>query len=74
MSISENGVIRGICLFGERNKQLLETGKYSDFIIECGGRQFKLHRSIICPQSKFLEVLCDSNFEVNPSPTLDSCN
>jgi BTB/POZ domain len=71
MSISQNSVI--LDTLAKRNKQLLETGKYSDFIIECGGRQFKVHRSIVCPQSKFLEILCESNFEVILSPAPSSC-
>ncbi|KAK6349378.1 hypothetical protein TWF730_010125 [Orbilia blumenaviensis] len=42
---------------------LLESGKYSDFTIKCGSKQWKVHRAIICPQSKFFETLCDSDFK-----------
>ncbi|KAI9832043.1 MAG: hypothetical protein M1819_004587 [Sarea resinae] len=40
-----------------------ETGQYSDLTIICGSRQFKVHRNIVCPQSKFFEVACNSGFK-----------
>ncbi|KAK6527303.1 hypothetical protein TWF281_010490 [Arthrobotrys megalospora] len=42
---------------------LLESGKYSDFKILCGPREWKVHRAIICPQSDYFTMLCDSQFK-----------
>ncbi|MCJ1387913.1 hypothetical protein MMC18_000756 [Xylographa bjoerkii] len=39
-----------------------ETSKYHDLIIRCGGREWKSHRAIVCPRSKFFEKACDGNF------------
>ena len=68
MSNSSNSDVQDS--FGRRNKKLRQTGEYSDFVIECASRQFKVHRSIICPQSSFLETLCSLNFKVDsPLPS-----
>ena len=45
--------------------QILRTGKYSDLTIRCGLEEFKAHRSIVCPRSKFFAAACDSGFEVS---------
>ena len=33
----------------ERQEDLLESGKYSDLTIVCGGKTWNVHRSIVCP-------------------------
>ncbi|KAL5120812.1 hypothetical protein ACEQ8H_001293 [Pleosporales sp. CAS-2024a] len=37
-------------------KSLLESGKYSDLTITCQGFEWKVHKAIICSQSKVLEA------------------
>ncbi|KAK6508692.1 hypothetical protein TWF506_010771 [Arthrobotrys conoides] len=41
----------------------LESGKYSDFTIICGSKEWKVHRAIICPQSEYFATVCDSSFK-----------
>ncbi|KAK7887592.1 hypothetical protein LTR67_009493 [Exophiala xenobiotica] len=43
--------------------QFLETGKFSDFIIECQGVEFKVHRIVVCTQSPMLDAACSGSFE-----------
>lgn len=33
---------------------LFDTGLYSDLVLECEGRQFKVHKALVCPQSPVL--------------------
>ncbi|KAJ9605955.1 hypothetical protein H2200_009804 [Cladophialophora chaetospira] len=42
---------------------LLESGQYSDFIIECQGIEFKVHRAIVCPQSTMLSKAINGPFK-----------
>ncbi|PHH88942.1 hypothetical protein CDD83_6862 [Cordyceps sp. RAO-2017] len=44
-------------------RQLFLADKYSDLTIHCGGRDFKAHRAILCPQSSFFAKACDSGFK-----------
>jgi hypothetical protein len=37
--------------------------KYSDLTISCHGRQFKVHRTILCPQSEVISKLCDIDMQ-----------
>lgn len=39
--------------------KLLSSEKYSDLTIVCQGRQFKVHKAILCPQSDVISRLCD---------------
>lgn len=50
--------------------KLLESGKYSDLIISCHGREFKVHKAIICPQSEVITKLCDMDTEVKRTGTI----
>ncbi|KAJ8061745.1 hypothetical protein OCU04_009542 [Sclerotinia nivalis] len=43
--------------------QLYSTGKYSDLTIKCQGKEFKVHRAIVCPQSKPLAAAIDHGFK-----------
>ncbi len=49
---------------GEIFLPFLENGKFSDFIIECQGVVFKVHRLVICTQSPMLAAACSGSFEV----------
>lgn len=44
---------------------LLQSEKYSDMTISCGGRDFKAHRAIVCTQSSFFDRAMSSNFKVS---------
>jgi hypothetical protein len=44
--------------------QLLQTGKYSDMTLVCAGKEFKLHRNIVCPQSSVIAAAVDGSFKV----------
>ena len=44
---------------------LLESGDYSDFIIECQGIEFKVHRAIVCPLSTMLQKAVSGPFKVS---------
>ena len=44
-------------------RQFLE-GKNTDFTITCGGREFKVHRVVLCAQSKFFARMCEGDFKV----------
>jgi hypothetical protein len=37
--------------------------KYSDLIISCHAREFKVHRTILCPQSEVISKLCDIDMQ-----------
>ncbi|GJP89766.1 BTB/POZ domain protein [Aspergillus niger] len=37
--------------------------KYSDLSIKCGDEIFPAHRNILCPQSKYFEIACSSQFK-----------
>ncbi|KAF7890425.1 hypothetical protein EAF00_008740 [Botryotinia globosa] len=43
--------------------QLYTTGKYTDLIIRCQGKEYKVHRAIICSQSKPLAAAIDHGFK-----------
>ncbi|KAI9863346.1 MAG: hypothetical protein M1813_003788 [Trichoglossum hirsutum] len=43
---------------------LLFNDKYSDLMITCGGRTFRAHRAIVCPQTAFFAKACDGSFKV----------
>lgn len=47
------------------NAGLLESGKYSDLTLKTSdGRLYKLHRSIVCLQSKPIAACVDGKFKV----------
>lgn len=48
----------------QRNLALLESGDYHDFVLIAEGKEFKVHRSIVCPQSPMLEALCSNVWKV----------
>ncbi|KAK0117806.1 hypothetical protein ONS95_012131 [Cadophora gregata] len=42
--------------------EMFSTGKYSDLLIKCQGRAFKVHRTVVCLQSKPLAAAIDGKF------------
>ncbi|KAG7284299.1 hypothetical protein NEMBOFW57_010668 [Staphylotrichum longicolle] len=47
---------------------LLGSERFSDMTIRCGGREFKAHRAIVCPQSPFFDRALTGGFAVSDSP------
>jgi len=52
------------CPLVASNATLLETGRYSDLTVRCGGKNYLLHRAIVCPRFEFLTIACDGRFKV----------
>lgn len=52
-----------------------ESSKYSDLVIRCEGQEFKVHKIVVCGQSKYFSVMCDGDWKVRlediKSPYLD---
>jgi len=43
--------------------ELFSTGKYSDLLIKCKGKEFRVHRAVVCLQSKPLAAAVDGQFK-----------
>lgn len=43
----------------------LNDGRFSDFTIVCGDKEFKVHRCFISAHSKYFEKACDGMFQVS---------
>ncbi|KAI0147302.1 BTB/POZ protein [Xylariaceae sp. FL1272] len=41
-------------------KRLYTHGDYSDLTILCGGREFHVHKALVCPQSAFFTAACQA--------------
>lgn len=41
---------------------MYETGQWSDLTIEAGGKQFKVHKCVVCPACPFLHAACTRGF------------
>ncbi|KAK4201389.1 hypothetical protein QBC40DRAFT_61330 [Triangularia verruculosa] len=39
-------------------KGLYSSGEYSDLMISCRGKEYQVHRAIVCTQSEFLAAAC----------------
>ncbi|KAK3946661.1 hypothetical protein QBC32DRAFT_357015 [Pseudoneurospora amorphoporcata] len=44
-------------------KGLYFSGEYSDLVISCGGREYHVHRAIVCMQSEFFSAACRGSFK-----------
>jgi hypothetical protein len=47
---------------------MLKTDKYSDLTLKCQGAIFKVHRFVVCLQSKPLAAAVDRNWKVRYIP------
>ncbi|KAI9784670.1 MAG: hypothetical protein M1816_000786 [Peltula sp. TS41687] len=52
-------------------KGYLTSSKYSDLIIRCGGQEFKVHKVILCGQSKFFDKACDAGWKEGAEGVID---
>jgi hypothetical protein len=37
---------------------LLKSAKYSDLTLVCKGKEFCVHRAVLCPKSTFFDTAC----------------
>lgn len=58
MNVADKG--RGVNL-----SPLLRSGKFSDLQLSCEGRDFAVHKAILCSQSRVISAECEGNFEVS---------
>jgi hypothetical protein len=49
----------------EQGQALLESGKGSDFTIECRGRVWNVHKLVLSTVSDHFSMLCTSPFKVS---------
>jgi hypothetical protein len=56
----------GLYFFRSLIWDLYLSGQYSDFTIRLKGsaREFRVHRAVLCPQSKIFEAACRGDFIV----------
>jgi hypothetical protein len=45
--------------------QLLHSPEYSDLTLQCQGREFKVHKVVVCTQSRVLAAAVQGEFEVS---------
>jgi hypothetical protein len=48
----------------EQGKALLKSGKGSDFVIECQGRTWYVHKVVLATVSEHFAALCNGRFKV----------
>ncbi|KAI1191525.1 hypothetical protein F5B17DRAFT_382209 [Nemania serpens] len=44
-------------------KRLYSSGDYSDLTIMCNGKNYQVHKCIICPRSDFFAAACRHDFK-----------
>lgn len=61
----------GLYFFRSLIWDLYLSGQYSDFTIRVKGsaREFRVHRAVLCPQSKIFEAACRGDFIVRLKKT-----
>ena len=53
-----------VSFLAKSNKATLDAGDYSDFVIICGGKKFKIHKAVVCNKSTVLKNMCGDSFKV----------
>ena len=46
-------------------ERLLRSGDFSDFKITCHGKEWRVHKGILCAGSNFFDKMCKSGFKVS---------
>ncbi|KAL2158847.1 hypothetical protein VTH06DRAFT_4039 [Thermothelomyces fergusii] len=44
-------------------KGLYSSGEHSDLVISCQGKEYRVHKAIVCPRSDFFSTACRSDFK-----------
>ena len=52
-------------------RKSLRSEKYSDLTIVCQGRQFKVHKAILCPKSELISKMCDIDAQELKTGTIE---
>ncbi|KAL4959525.1 BTB/POZ domain-containing protein [Aspergillus stella-maris] len=68
---ANNGAEGTAPIVQDRMKTLFQTGEYSDMTIICKNATFKVHRSILCPQSDFFKMAMAGNFKESQTQTIN---
>jgi hypothetical protein len=50
--------------FSNTSLRLRNDKKFCDFVIECNGVQFAVHRVVLCSRSEYFERMCSGEFKV----------
>ncbi|KAK5011825.1 hypothetical protein LTR60_004694 [Cryomyces antarcticus] len=56
---------------GQGLGSMFDNPKYSDLVVTCGRRAFKVHKTIICSQSKWFASACEGGFLEAESGVID---
>lgn len=48
--------------YADQATSMYETGEWSDLTIEAGGKEFKVHKSVVCSACPFVEAACTKGF------------
>jgi len=52
-------------------RQLLRDGRFSDLLVTCQSRQFKVHKAILCTQSPFFDAACNIGLQESSTNVID---
>lgn len=54
--------------------RLYASGEYSDLVISCRGKEYHVHKAIVCTQSGFLAAACHPGFKVSSNSYACNCS
>lgn len=58
--------------FSSADKELLDSGKYSDAKVVANGKTYNVHKSVLCTRSKWFRKGFESAFRVRPPVALSN--
>ena len=63
-------ILRMAGLSADASLKLLQSGQFADFTVICEGKEIKVHRMIVCAQSREWSAACDGTLIVDSSSHL----
>ncbi|AEO55663.1 hypothetical protein MYCTH_2050467, partial [Thermothelomyces thermophilus ATCC 42464] len=51
--------------------RLYSSGEYSDLVISCRGKEYHVHKAIVCTQSEFFSTACRTSFKASEKGKID---